>query len=190
MRKFVRGLALIAGLAAFSAVRAEDEDVKKAQKDILDVAADVEAGKDVASKVAAIKKKYEDLNTLMAIYKPRERGGLGIGEKSKGDGLELKFIDLGKRAPAKGTLDKQKADLVKAGYVNIAMAKISHAYAPAKPKGGKGPKDWAKYADDQEAASKSLIEAVKKGDGAAVKKAATNINAACTACHGDFRDPS
>ncbi|MGL4551193.1 MAG: hypothetical protein ACRC33_08395, partial [Gemmataceae bacterium] len=157
MTKFVRGLALIAGLSlvAFNAARADD-DTKAAQKDILDLAADLEAGKDVAEKVAAIKKKYEDLNTLMHSYKPSEKGGIGYGPKAKGDGIEIKLTSLAKRALSKTALDKEKKDLVKVGHINAALAKITDAYAPTKPKGGKTPKDWKKYAEDMEKASKSL----------------------------------
>ncbi|NBO93668.1 MAG: hypothetical protein EBV06_15365 [Planctomycetia bacterium] len=189
MTKFVRGLALIAGLSlvGFNAVRA-DEESKKAQKDILEIAADIEAGKDIAAKVAAVKKKYEDLNSLMHAYKPSEKGGIGFGPKAKGDGIEIKLNSLAKRALTKTAIDKEKADLVKTGYINIAIAKITDAYAPTKPKGGKTPKDWKKFTEDMEKASKSLIDAAKAGDSAALKTAATNLNSSCNNCHSDFRD--
>lgn len=189
MSKFVRGLALVVGLClALVVVARADEDAAKAQKDILDLAKDLEGGKDVAAKVASIKKKYEDLNTLMHAYKPRGKGGIGVGPKGPGDGIELKIINLGKRALSKAALEKEKDDLVKAGYINLALAKITDAYAPAKPKGGKGPKDWKKHVEDMEKGSKDLIEAAKKGDAPALKKAAANLNNSCNNCHTDFRD--
>ncbi len=187
MSKFIGGLALVCGMAlVVSFARADDEDTKKAQKDVLDVAKDLEGGKNVDAKVAAIKKKYEDLNTVMHIYKPKNKGGIGYGPMGKG--IELQILDWGKRAPAAGTLTKEKDDIVKVGYINLAMAKIAHAYAPAKPKGGKGAKEWKGFADDQEKATLELIDAAKKGNGAALKKAAGNINNACNNCHSDFRD--
>jgi len=188
MSKFIGGLALVMGMAlALGAARADD-DAKKAQKDLMDVVADIEAGKDVEAKVKAIKKKYEDLNSTMHVYKPREKGGFGYGPAGKGDGIELKILNLGKRALAAGALAKEKADLIKLGYINIGVAKIAHAYAPTKPKGGKGAKEWKAFADDQEKASKDIIDAAKKGDAAALKKAASNLNNACNNCHSDFRD--
>jgi len=189
MTKFVRGLALVAalGLAVSNAARA-DEDAKKAQKDVLDLAADLEAGKSVGDKTKAIKKKYEDLNTLMHAYKPRDKGGVGFGPAGKGDGIEIKLNAMAKRALSQMALDKEKAELIKVGYINIALAKIADEYAPAKPKGSKGPKDWKKHVEDMEKSSKSLIDAAKASDPVAVKKAATELNSSCNNCHSDFRD--
>ncbi|MBY0229321.1 MAG: cytochrome c [Gemmataceae bacterium] len=196
MTKHIGGLALIAAIAlsAHAAYRADDDDekkkVKEAQKAIVDLAEALEAGKDPKDAVAAIRKKYDDLLTVMHVYKTREKGGYGVGPKGKSDGIELKIVDMGKRAPSKATLDKYKDEYVKMGYLNLAMGKIAHAYPPAKPVKGKGAKEWKQHSDDQEKASKELIEAFKKGDGAAVKRAATNLNAACNNCHSDFRDIS
>jgi len=73
--------------------------------------------------------------------------------------------------------------------VNIAIGRIAHHYAPDKPKpGGKGPKDWKQYTDDMLKSTQDFIKAVKADDPAKVKAAAVEINAACTRCHGDFRD--
>jgi hypothetical protein len=195
MNKFIGALALLTGMSLAACVaRAEDEDVKKAQKDVLDLAKDLEAGKDVAAKAKAIKKKYEDLNTVMHAYKPSEKGGIGVGPKGKADGIELKLTNLarGKLGPTTtlnaANLAKEKDDLIKMAYINMAIARIAHEYAPAKPKGGKGAKEWKGFADEQEKASKDLIEAIKKGDLGAFKKAATNLNSACNNCHSDFRD--
>jgi hypothetical protein len=189
MTKFVGGLALIAGLYLVTCAAARaDEETDKAKKDILDLVTDLEAGKDISAKVAAIKKKYEDLNTLMHGYKPRERGGIGVGPKDKGDGIEIKLNALAKRALSKMAIGKEKDDLIKVGHINIALAKIADAYTPAKPKGAKGPKDWKKYVEEMEKSSKSLIDAAKAGDPAALKKAATELNNSCNSCHSDFRD--
>lgn len=188
MTKFVRALALIAGLSlAFTAARA-DEEAKKAGKDILDLTADIAAGKDVGAKVKALKKKYEDLNTLMHSYKPSDKHGLGYGPPMKGDGIEIKLNSLAKRALAKTALEKEKADLIKLAHINIALAKLTAEYAPAKPKNGKGPKEWLKLTEEMEKGAKSLAEAAKKGNADGVKKAAAELNSSCNNCHSDFRD--
>jgi hypothetical protein len=188
MPKLVRGLLLTTGLSlmvlATPPVYADDK--AEIQKAIQAIAADLEAGKDVANKAKEFKKKYEDLDEVMHAYKPKARGGIGVGPM--GDGIEIKFNGLAKRALAPGALAKEKDDLIKAAWVNMAMAKITMEYAPAKPRGGKGAKEWNGLTKEMEKGTMELIDALKKGDSAAVKKAATNINSACNNCHSDFRD--
>lgn len=167
----------------------EDKEVKAAQKDILDLAKMISEGKDVSAQAGAIKKKYEELNTLMHAYKPSPRGGIGTGlEPKASDGIELKIISLGKRALPAATLTKEKDALIKMGHINVALAEITMHYAPAKPRGGKGAKEWKQYTTDMKNASLELIKAVKAGKAAEVKTAANNLNNSCNNCHSDFRD--
>lgn len=196
MSRFARAAAfasmmLVIALIGGAGVRAADDDkeIKKAQADILDLAKKIADGKDVSKDAAGIKKKYEELNTVMHAYKPSPKGGIGTGlEPKAGDGIELKIINLGKRALPPATLDKEKGALVKLGHINIAMAEITMHYAPAKPKGGKGPKDWKQYTTDMKNASIELVKAAKAGKAADIKAAANNLNNACNNCHSDFRD--
>jgi len=166
----------------------EKEETKAAQKAIVELAKDADSGNVDAKKAAEIKKKYEDLLTVMNIYKPRDKGGLGVGPAGKGDGIELKLIALGKKAPSKMSLEKEQKDLMMMARVNLAMSEITKHYAPTKPKGGKGAKEWNEYNSEMKKATMQFIEAVKKTDGPSVKKAAENINNACNSCHTDFRD--
>jgi cytochrome c556 len=180
------GVALLVGTDARAAA---DEETKKAQADILDLAKKLEGGKDVTSDAAAVKKKYEDLNTLMHAYKPSPKGGIGTGLQPKaGDGIELKIIALGKRPLPVATLKKEADALVKLAYINAALADITMHYAPTKPKGGKGAKEWKQYCKDQKDASMELVKAVKDGDAKKVQAAANNLNNSCNNCHSDFRD--
>lgn len=195
MPKFVRGLALIVGLSlltyATPYVASQDNKLKPIQKDLLEIAADLEAGKDVANKVKAFRKKHTDLDELMHAYKFRARGGVGVDPKAdpKNDGLETRITRLAtKNALAPAALKKEKDLLLKASYVNLAMAKLTMEYAPEKPKGGKGAKEWTKLTQEMEKGTKEMIEALKKDDPAALKKAATEVNNACNTCHSDFRD--
>mgnify|MGYP002778041848 CR=1 FL=1 len=194
MPKFVRGLALIVGLSllayATPYVVSQDNKAKPIQKDLLEIAADLEAGKDVAAKVKAFRKKHTDLDEVMHAYKPRGRGGVGVDSKAndKTDGLELKFNALAKRALAPAALKKEKELLIKAAYVNLAMAKITLEYPPERPKNGKGAKEWTKLTQEMEKGTKEMIEALKKDDPAALKKAVTEVNNACNTCHSEFRD--
>jgi hypothetical protein len=190
MTRFVRTLGLCSFLlvvalnTSTAPVHAFDE-IADAQKAILEMAKEIEAGKDVSSQAAALKKKLEDLAPLMAAYKPKARKGIGVG--SGKDGVESKFIALGKRATA-AILTMEKDDLIKMGYVNLAIGETTLHFAPEKPKGGKGKAEWVKHTKEMIEATKEFIEAVKGGNAAKVKSAANNVNNACNNCHSDFRD--
>lgn len=194
VRNFFMGATLAFGLVLFSSSATghffdEKADIKKAQKDILDLAKKIEEGKDVGSDCAAIRKKYEELNTLMHSFKPSPKGGIGTGlEPKAGDGIEVKIINLGKRALSPAALTKEKSAIVKLGYINAALAEISMHYAPEKPKGGKGAKEWKAYCEEMKKASMELVEAANAGKLPAIKTAATNLNNSCNNCHSDFRD--
>ncbi|MFO0879980.1 MAG: cytochrome c [Gemmataceae bacterium] len=198
MNRFARATALGATLALMVAMvtgpqnaQAFDDakEVKKAQQDILDLAKKVADGKDVSKEAADIKKKYEELNTVMHAYKPSTKGGIGTGlEPKAGDGIEIKVINLGKRALTSAALAKEKEALVKVAYINAAIADITHAYAPAKPKGGKGAKEWKQFCEEMKKSSLDLAKAVEAGDTAKIKAAANNLNNSCNNCHSDFRD--
>lgn len=184
-------IALVVVLASGAGAMAADDDkeIKKAQADILDLAKKIADGKDVTKETEAIRKKYEDLNTVMHAYKPSPKGGIGTGLEPKvGDGIEVKLNNLGKRALPAATLTKEKDALLKLAYVNIAIGEITMHYAPAKPKAGKGAKEWKQHTADMVKASKELVKAVKAGSAAEVKTASINVNAACQNCHSDFRD--
>jgi len=186
---------LAAGLLALTVTNQvaafDDKESAEAIKQVVEIAGgkDVEEGKVDEAKTKAVHKKYEDLNTVMHIYKPRDKGGLGTGPKSKGDGIEFKLNNLGSKSPlAPMTLEKEKDELIKIARISVVMAEISKHYAPEKPKAGKGKKDWNQYADEMKKASVDMIKAAQKGDPVGLKKAANNVNSACNSCHSDFRD--
>ena len=178
----------VALVAANKATAYDEKETAAAIKDVVALAKDAEEGKVDEAKAKAIKKKFEDLNTVMHIYKPREKGGLGVGPKAKGDGIEIKLNNLGKRALSAMQATKEKDDLIMVGKVNVAMAEVTKLYAPTKPKGGKGAKEWNGFSDEMKKASLELIAAAKKGEPDAIKKAANNLNNSCNSCHSDFRD--
>lgn len=167
---------------------AEDMAIKGAQTAIVDLAKDLQEGKAAGGKPAAIRAKYEDLGPLMHVYKPRMKKGLGVGKKGPGDGIENKLISLSKRAPSAAALKGDKAALLKMAYANLAVADVTDLYAPAKPKAGKGAKEWKTYTADMKKGTLELIKALNAGEPAMVKAAALNITNACNNCHTDFRD--
>jgi hypothetical protein len=138
---------------------------------------------------AAIANKAE-LGDVMQAFKPRAKGGLGVGPAAnpvKPDGIEQKFIDLGKRKPlSKPDLAKQKDAIAQAADASRAIADVTLLYADKE--GKKNPTKWKQYVEAMRKSSEELAAAARKGDAEAVKKASTNLNASCTDCHGDFRD--
>ena len=99
----------------------------------------------VKTLVAAIQKKNDDLNDLMAIYKPTKSKGLGWNPavKGTGDGIEKHIIDLGtKKELTKEQLSKEKDHIVRAAYYNLAMHEILEAFIPPVRPGGRNPAKW------------------------------------------------
>jgi len=186
MLRYARGLIFGSALLALVVLAAtsrqalafDDKEAKQAQKDILELVKLIEAGKPTGDKATEIKKKYEELNAVMHIHKPKTRGGLGV---------EQLFLGLAKRAPSGDLLTKMKPELLKAATVTLAVADIT-AHYPAPKKPGKTAKDWKQYNDDLIKSTKEFTKAVNDGSSADIKKIAANINSACNNCHTDFRD--
>jgi hypothetical protein len=167
----------------------EDEDEKlarAAQKDIVGLAESLKGGKLTPEQVQAVRKKHE-LEHIMYVFKPRDKGGLGVGPKGPGDGIEIKFVNLAKRAPAKMT-DRQKEDLLRMARVTAAMGDLTALYPEPKSKKGKTPADWKKYSADMKKTALDFIKAVEAGNSRKLKEAAKNVNTSCEDCHVGFRD--
>lgn len=172
---------------------ADDDDDKKTRKEaqeaVKKLVESINNNKaDVQAQVAAIRKKYDMLEPLMWVYKPRNKGGVGWGKD--GSGIEQEIGKLGsasskiKLTPKK--LADLKADLIKTGELSRAVAEIAEAYTDQFAK--KNPAKWKEYCKDMKKSSDELIAAAKGGDAVKVKKAAGNLNESCTKCHSDFRE--
>ncbi|HTU17090.1 MAG TPA: cytochrome c [Gemmataceae bacterium] len=180
------GAVLALGLWSMTAYSADDEEKQarlEAQKAILKLADSMRENKgDTKAQAAAIKKKFDELQPLMWIYKPKNKGGIGMKD---GAGIELELGRLGgpkaRLTPAK--IADLKLDLVKAAEISKAIAEISDLYAPKKDTA-----KWKGYNKEMRKAADELIEATKGGNPMQVKRAINNLNASCTNCHGDFRE--
>lgn len=196
-RRLIAGAVLAAGIwcaavtPGFSADDEDDAAVKEAQKGLLKLigmngaAAKTEA-KTIAEKARKAAGGDEGLKFVMRAYKPRAKGGIGVG--AKGESIELKIISLGKRKLPAADVGKQKQDLEQIASVSKAIAEVTHYYTPNTRKAGKDPKDWTKFTEEMTKGADELTKAAKSGSPDAIKKAATNLNASCTNCHGTFRD--
>jgi hypothetical protein len=185
----VLGLGLCAlGIVALSVVstKADDDDDTKAIKAAAaDVVKLVDTKGDVSEEAEALAKKHE-IDKVMHGFKPRNRGGFGIGSVPGAivpDSIELKIIDLGKKKTGdiKTELAKYSADMLRMAEITRAIAEINEFSAPTA--GKKNPKLYKKFNDDMKKTSKDLIEAIKMVDAEKVKAAANSLNKTCIECH-------
>jgi len=182
------GLSLTASAVGFAPVREEDREIVAARKEVLDVLKAVEEGKDdraLAARAEAIRKKGIELSELMAVYRLKEKGGLGYGEKpDRKSGIERKIIELRgtQKGPSKQTLEKEKQALIRLANVNVALAEIARPHFRKLP-AVTSKKEWDALLDEQKEAAKELIQAVKKEDGKAAVRAAKKLLNACNECH-------
>jgi len=187
------GAVLALGLWSLTGYSATDDDDDKkaiadAQKDVLKL---VQAMKnnsgDVKAQVEALKKKNEELKPIMWIYKPRNKGGLGVGKDGSGIENEFNRLSSTKSGP-KTTLTPTKVngmknDLILAAQISRAIAEVTDLYPPKKDVD-----KWKGYTKDMRKGADELMEAAKSGDGAKIKNAIVNLNSSCTNCHSDFRN--
>lgn len=182
---------LTLGLWSMTALSADDDDEKKAnaeaQKAVLKLVETMKNGKGGDAQIAAIRKKFDELKPIMWVYKPRKKGGIGMGAGGADD-IELTLGKMGgpkyKLTPPK--LAGMKNDLILAGELSKVVAEISDKYAEQYAK--KDVKKWKGYTKDMKKAADDLIAAAKSGNPAKVKTAATNLSNSCTSCHSDFRE--
>jgi cytochrome c556 len=207
MRRFLRvglfgALALGLCLLSSSVTRGDDQeeqekaDIKEAgkandalKKLIESIEKQMET-KDI-KKVATDLNKQTDLKHIMwAAYKPREKGGQGVGATAgaiKPDGIEAKIISMSKKEMPEAQLKKESADLIKMAETSKAMAEIAELNTPKKDDGKKKVADWTKYNDLQKKSANELIDAVKANKPDKVLDATKNLYSSCTNCHTVFR---
>jgi hypothetical protein len=184
---FTAAIALGVWLLASTVSKSADDKGSKTgpyNDDIVKLADGLGKATDIASKA--------DLEDVMQAFKPRSKGGLGIGPKPdaiKPDGIEQKFLAVGnsKKALDRAEMAKSGAALAKAADATKAIGEITLLYADKA--GKKNPTKWKQYATDMTKSADELAKAIRKGDdGALIKKAMMKVNDSCTNCHGDFRD--
>src|SRR5690242_658101 len=88
------GALLALGLWSMTGYSADDDDDKKAaQQAILKLADSIRGNKgDAKAQAEAIRKKFDELEPIMWVYKPRNKGGVGMKD---GAGIELELGRLG-----------------------------------------------------------------------------------------------
>jgi hypothetical protein len=155
------------------------------------------ASKDPAAlrkEATEVAKGLENIGELMKLFQKRTtsgKGGWGLGPKPTGmadDGIEARLQNLGRRPLAKDQLNQDAEILLQMANRTTVIAEIALAKAPTKKEGDKDPKDWKKYAEEMIKSAQDLSKAISAKEPGDLKKAAFNLNAACTNCHEKFRD--
>jgi cytochrome c556 len=190
---WVAGLAVIA-LGAFLAAQGssragENKELLSAMNKLVDSLK--KGDKAGAQKQAeAIAKQIEEVHEVMDLYRPRNKGGWGVGDKPKAitpDGIEQMLLKIGRDAPTANTLKKDGDALEQMAYRAAAIAEVAIIKAPKQNMGKKLVKDWVEWSKDQRDASLALAAATKARSGADIKAAAAKTNNACNTCHSTFR---
>jgi cytochrome c556 len=181
---------LALGLWSLTVASAGDEE--EAQKAVLKLVDAMENKKGNAKAQAqAIHKKFDQLEEVMRVYKSRKKGGLGFGKD--GDDIEKTIGKVGnprtKDMTAKNRLDMRR-DLAKAAELSRAMAEIAELYANDFNNvntGKKDPAKWKQFTAKMRKGADDLSKAAKGEDAAKIQRAAADLSASCTECHGEFR---
>jgi hypothetical protein len=154
----------------------------------------IKKGDDAAAKkmAAALAKGIgeDELGDLMHMFKPRIKGGLGVGEV-KGpnpakDGIEVMIRDYARDVP--GNVGKQAANLETTGYWIAALAQVTHAKAPKRDIGKKTIKAWNEYSSDMHKAGIAFAKAAAGKGAQEIKTAASKVYSSCNNCHSVFKD--
>lgn len=168
-----------------------DEKAQHAQ--ILKIAAALKTNKAEGIKMAvAMAKKLEHLEGPMHGFKPRKRGGFGVGKTAGAitpDGIELKINQMQRDGITATALGKEAEALEDLAYITAAIGEVTkHFEVRDFGKGKKTKKDWMEHSDRMIEGSLKLAAAAKAKGAADIKSAAKFINDSCNACHSTFRE--
>jgi hypothetical protein len=185
-------LAAIAGLIGMSEASfvEGEKDIKGTVAKIADAlkAGDKETAKKLATAAA---KNIDEIGDVMHMFRPREKGGMGIGPKVFGtnkakDGIEITLRDLARDVPA--NVAKQSDALEAAGYYIAAIAELTAAKGWAKDSGKKTKKAWNEYSEEMTNLGIAFAKAANGKGAQQMKTAAAKLNENCNRCHSLFKE--
>jgi hypothetical protein len=179
------GVAL--GLSALASGRDEEgkvdpKKVKAAQEAILELL----ESNNLRADAEVLAKKHDLDAVMVAVFKPRAKGGLGVGKPGTitPDHIDLKLNKMGKDLLTREELAREAPDLIKMAEVVKATAEVAAFQCPVKVKmGDKDPETWKAYCADMARFAGELSAALKEGDRQTVKAKARKLYATCTGCH-------
>ena len=140
--------------------------------------------------VAAVK-NVDEIGDIMHMFRPREKGGMGVGRKTFGtnkakDGIEIMLRDLARDVPA--NVAKQADALETMGYDIAAIAELSIAKEWPKDSGKKTKKAWNEYSAEMTNLGIAFAKAANGKGAQQIKTAAAKLNENCNRCHSIFKE--
>lgn len=170
IRCWIIGTTLAAGIGlVYWCGPVQAGDPKDLPSVVKDIAKSLKAGNlDAAKKVAAAtvenRKLIDETSDLMHIFRPTDKGGLGIEKELKKPNVK---------------------DAERLGNLSAAMAELILAKGWPKDQGKRTKKGWNEYAETMRAAS---LDLAKANNAQKVTAAATKINNSCVGCHAIYKD--
>lgn len=182
---------LALALGSITALSADEDEKIAGREAVLKLVKTMKDGGNYQGGIAAITKKFDELEPIMWVYKPAKKKGVGMGKNGEDD-IELTLGKIGNpRAKAKLNATKLaqiKADLIRAGEMSKAIAEITAQDKFTKQYGKKDAAKWKNYTKEMNKGAEELIKAAQAGNVGQVTKAAESLSASCTNCHSDFRE--
>jgi hypothetical protein len=190
MTRAVFGLALVLFVAS-PAFRADEEYRKQREKEVARARVMIPrfaglSATDQANEAPCVATKYDIGHVMHAAFKPRDKGGIGIGAKPDTvlpDSIELKIITLAKRTPAPAELAQEAAEIARMAAITRAVAELTRHWGPKQKNDPHDLKLWALYTDDMKRGADQLRQAARSREPDAVNEAATFLYDACINCH-------
>jgi hypothetical protein len=191
-RKWTVGSLLTLALCGMTVSVGRGDDDDEALKKAIAAAKKVIMEKAGTKIDAAALAKEHKMEATMKLFKPKSKGGIGIGGLTGAnhkDSIELLIRDYSIKPPTKAEVGKYADDLIKAAQITGTIGELTPYWGPAKPGPmGKTPEKWKSLSEEMQKASAELIKAAKAKDEVAVAESAKRLNNSCAECHKVFRD--
>lgn len=186
----------LAALTIFQVASAPAQPEGDLKKTVREIAAQLrKADKDKSNAKAAHElaaktgKNITETTELMAMFRLRDKGGLGFGAtpgtNPARDGIDALIRELARNVPP--AVLKETAALEEMGYMIAAMGAIVDAKGAPKTADLKGKKLWHEYAHDAQTNGLAFAKAAATKNPATIKLAALKVNTACGGCHAFFK---
>ncbi len=190
---FVVLLATSVSLLAASLSAQGEGDLRKTVREIAEHFSKAEKNKSntkAATELAAkTGKSIDKTSELMAMFRPRDDGGVGVGavagKNPAKDGIEAMIRDLSTNVPF--AVLKDIAAIEEMGYTIAAMGAIVDAKGPPKTADAKAAKLWHEYAHDTHLNGLAFARAAADKKPATIKMAALKVRTSCGGCHAFFK---
>jgi hypothetical protein len=170
-----------------------EKDLKAVVQKIADAIKkdDKEAAKKLAAAAVKDKALVGPINDIMRLFKPRNKGGLGVGAKPLAnpakDGIEVVLRELRKEVTAASL--KQADALETTGYWIAALAELSLAKGWAENvTATRTPKAWAEHSEEMRSLGVAFAKAAASKKALDIKGAADKLNMNCNRCHSTFKN--